>query len=857
MSTPVRAAARSLAEQSAGRGARAGWWEAFGHDLRYAARGLRRTPGFAAAVVVTLGLGIGANATMFSIVDRLLFRTPAYIHAPDRVHRVNVAVMTERDGEDVGATLSYKRYLELSQWATTTDVSAAFTSPDLAIGIGENAREMPVGVISASFWKLFDMRPALGRFFSADEDRVPEGALVTVLGYGYWQAAYGGRSDVLGQSMQIGSRTYTIVGVAPKNFVGVELTAPAAFIPITVYGNTSFGPRGEGLFGASRFAYYNSHNIQWLEMIVRRKPGVSLSAVTADLSNAYRRSYLAQREASATVRPPELARPRVIVAPLARERGPRQRDDSKVAMWLIGVSAIVLLIACANVSNLLLARAFARRREVAVRLALGVARARLLRQLVTESLMLAAVGAVVGLALAEWGGRVLRSALLENVASSSVFGDTRVLAFTLGATVLAGLLTGLAPALHAGRGDIIAALKAGAREGTYQRSRTRAALLVLQGALSVVLLVGAGLFVRSLRNVRTLDLGYDGSHVAFADLKMRGVRLDSIESDALRQRLLDRATSLPFVQTASRTLTVPFWISMSRDLYVAGIDSVSRLGDFYYHAVSPEYFSTMGTRLRRGRGFTAADRRNAPLAMIVSESMATKLWPGRDAIGQCVRVDADTVPCTTVVGIAQDITRSSLNGDDGLQYYLPIDQLGRGMGGGLFIRTRRDASASADAVRRELQKAMPGAAYVTVTPLDDILGSQTRSWTLGATMFTIFGVLALLVAAVGLYSVIAYNVAQRTHELGVRVALGARSSDVVQLVVGQGLRVALVGIAIGCAVALATAHYIGPLLFGESPTDPAVFSGVSVVLVVVAVVASLVPAWRASRVDPSVALRGD
>jgi putative ABC transport system permease protein len=292
-------------------------------------------------------------------------------------------------------------------------------------------------------------------------------------------------------------------------------------------------------------------------------------------------------------------------------------------------------------------------------------------------------------------------------------------------------------------------------------------------------------------------------------------------------------------------------------LFVAGIDSVDRLGDFYFHAVSPDYFKTMGTRIRRGRAFTPGDARNAPLVMVVSESMAKKLWPGQDAIGGCVKVGADTMPCTHVVGIAQDIKRESLSEDAGLQYYIPIDQREAGIGGGLFIRARGSATSYSEQIRRELQKAMPGASYVTVTPLDEVLGSQTRSWTLGATMFTVFGALALLVAAVGLYSVIAYNVAQRTHELGVRIALGARSPDVVRLVVSEGLRVSVMGIGIGTIVALAAARYVGPLLFGVSPRDPSVLTGVATVLLVVALLASVLPSWRASHVDPSVALRGD
>jgi hypothetical protein len=371
----------------------------------------------------------------------------------------------------------------------------------------------------------------------------------------------------------------------------VSLNNPALFVPITAYAGTQFSQRGPGPAGGRRPNYWDAHNIRWMEMLGRRKAGVSVAAAAADLSNAFRRSRLAHEAAAPGMRPTAVAKPRVVVSPIMRERGPNQGQDTKVTTWLVGVAAIVLLIACANVGNLLLARAFARRREIAVRLALGVGRGRLLRQLITESLLLAGLGAVAGLVLAQWGGGVLRAALLEDVDWPNAFGDPRVLLFTLGASAIAGLLTGSAPAFHAGRGDIASTLKAGAREGTYQRSRTRVALLVTQGALSVVLLVGAGLFVRSLRNVRALDFGYEPSRVMYAELKMRGVRLDSITSQALRARLIEAATSLPFVETASRTVTVPFWMRINQDLYVAGIDSVSRLGDFYYNAVSPEYFA--------------------------------------------------------------------------------------------------------------------------------------------------------------------------------------------------------------------------------------------------------------------------
>jgi len=594
----------------------------------------------------------------------------------------------------------------------------------------------------------------------------------------------------------------------------------------------------------------------WASMLVQRKPGVSVAAADADLTNAYRRSYEVQRTTSRMLPPAEMTRPHALAASVLSERGPNESDFAKVATWVSGVALIVLLIACANVANLLLARALRRRREIAVRLALGVSRARLLSQLLTESLVLALLGGLTGLLVAEWGGAVLRAQFLARSAQVSLVGDARTLLFAGVAALVAGLLTGLAPVLQTRRVDLAGDLKAGAREGTFQRSRTRAALLVLQAALSVVLLVGAGLFVRSLRHVRVIPLGYDVDPVLLVDLNMRGVQLDSAQKVALRRELLETAQAIPGVEHASRQLTVPFWSTWSMGLHVAGIDSVSRLGEFDLNAVTPEYFATLGTRILRGRGIGAEDTQHAPRAMVVSSAMAKTLWPGRDPIGQCVKVGDDTVPCSYVVGVAENIKAQQLGDDPGLFYYLSSDQWHPDEGG-LFIRTRGEAARHAETIRRRLQQVMPGASYVTATPLREVLGEQTRSWQLGATMFLAFGALALALAAIGLYSVMAYNVSQRTQELGVRAALGAQQRDLVRLVVDEGLTLGAAGIVIGVVIALAGGNWLGPLLFQESPHDPLVFGFVTVVLLGVTALASFVPARRAARVDPMIALRAE
>ena len=829
-------------------------FEHLAQDLRYALRGLRLKPAFAVAVVSTLGLGIGANAAMFGIVDRLLFRPPDLMRDPSTAHRV-YGYQTFRGKERLGYGGQYARYKDYQRWTTSFSAVTGYSSRRLAVGVGEAAREMPVGVVSANFFGFFDAPPALGRYFTPAEDSIPDGAPVAVMSDAMWQTQYGGRRDVLGSKVQIASVVYTVIGVSPPRFVGLWADQPPAYyIPITSYGAAQARSAGWSWLKTS---WWKTYSWGWMQVMVRRKPGVSVAAANADLKQAAVKSYLSQLEEQTKSTPIALAKPRAVVGSIIAERGPNESPTAKVATWIGGVSLIVLLIACANVANLLLARAIRRRREIALRLALGVGRARLVAQLMTETLVLALLAGVAGLFIAHWGGAVLRAVVLDQSEAPAGFRDPRTILFAVAAAVAVGLLTGLAPILQAGRADLTADLKAGSREGTFHRSRARVVLLVLQGALSALLLVGAGLFVRSLSNVNAVRLGYDVDPVLLVDLNMRGEKLDSVASIGLRDRLFQAAATIPGVQHVSRQVSVPFWSTWSIGLYVQGIDTVGKLGQFNLNAVSPDYFTTMGTRILRGRGIGAEDVEHAPRSMVVSEGMAKTLWPDKDPVGQCVRLNADTMPCTYVVGVAENIKQQSLGVDSALyNYYLPAAQFNPNQGG-LFVRVNGDAARAADAVRRRLQREMPGASYVTTTPLTRILGGQTRSWHLGATMFVAFGILALALAAIGLYSVIAYNVAQRTHELGVRVAIGAQAADLIRLVVTDGLRLALIGVAIGAAGALYAARWVKPLLFQESPTDPFVFGFVVLVLIATAIAATWMPALRASKVDPNVALRAE
>jgi len=827
------------------------WLEHVFQDIRYALRGLRKSPGFTATVLLTFALGIGANAAMFGIIDRLMFRPFPYLHDPARVHRVYFQ-WTER-GRDitVASGEEYTRYLDIRNGTSAFSQYAGFAARTLAVGTGDDARERQVAVVSATFFDFFDAHPALGRFFTAAEDGTPRGADVAVVSYEFWQRELGGRTDVLGTTLQVNNVPSAIIGVAPRGFVGVnDDRPPDVFFPITTYAGAQPDVR-------TAATYFTRYNWGWMAVLVRRKPGVSIEAASADLSNAHLRSWNAERALEPTIPSVTIAHPRAVAGPVKQAAGPDPGLDARTLRWVTGVALIVLLIACANVANLFLARALRRRRETAVRLALGVSRGRLIAQCLTESILLALMGCVGAVGLAEWGATALQRLFVSDGAPLHLLTDWRTIGVASALALLGGVLTGLAPAILSARGDLAASLKAGAREGTYHRSRVRSALLVVQGALSVVLLVGAGLFVRSLEQVRAMRLGYDVEPVLLAERNLRSTKLSDSNKVALGKRLLETGQAIPGVEHAAWVSSIPFWSTSSTYLYVAGIDSVRRLGRFTYQTATPDYFQAMGTRIVRGRAYTAADRAGAPLVAVVSESMSRTLWPGKDAIGQCMRVEADTMPCTTVVGVAEDAAQNSLTDDKRLRYYLPIDQFRPAEGFALLLRMRGDPALIAENVRKTLQREMPGQTYVTVRPMREIIDQERRSWHLGATMFVAFGALALLVAAVGLYGVIAYNVAQRMQELGVRIALGAQPGDVVRLVVLQALRFGLAGVAIGGALALAAGRWIQPLLFHEKANDPVVFGSVTALLLLVALAASAAPALRASRADPNLALRAD
>ena len=820
-------------------------------DLRYALRGIRRSPGFAATVILTLGLGIGANVAMFDVVDRLMFRPLSYLRDPNAVHRIYWQ-NDDRGKVTTPPSTYYTRYLDIQRWTHSFAQTAAFSDRLVAVGDddGGGARELRIEAVSASFFSFFDARPTIGRFFTEAEDQVPGGASVVVLAHAFWQSHFGGE-NVLGRVLRVGNLRATIVGVAPPGFDGVnDANPPVLYVPITAYAAST----GSG----DAKTYYTRYQWGWVNVMARVRPGVTTQEAEADATQAYRRSYLAAREQEPSIPPLEATKPRVVVSSLRPGAGPAPSLEARTARWVSAVALIVFIIACANVANLLLARALRRHRETTVRLALGVSRARLVTQSVTESLVLSVAGGIVAVLVAQWAGAAIRHSLLAATApAAAVYTDWRTLGVAFGLAVAAGVLVGLAPALSAGRTDLARTLRGGARGGFAEKARLRTSLLVVQAALSVLLLVGAGLFVRSLDAVRAMRMGYDANRVLLVNRVIQGGTFTDSTQRALRSALLETARALPDVEAAAWVSSAPFVSTSNTNLFVAGIDSVARLGTFTYQATTPDYFRAMGTRILRGRPLMPDDRAGAPNVAVVSESMARTLWPGQDAIGKCFRMRVDTAPCVTVVGIAEDMVQRDLAGTQRSHYYVSIEQYTRTWGNGLVLRVRGDPSVLAEPIRKALQRVVPGASYVTVQPLGDVVADAQRSWRLGATLFVALGVLALVVAAVGLYGVIGYGVTQRMHELGVRVALGAQRTNVVGLVVAQSVRFAVVGAATGILLALLAARWLQPLLFRQSATDPVVFAGVSGTMMIVALIASAIPAIRASRADPITALRSE
>ena len=834
----VRRDLRTIGERMARRRQRGEWLAGLRQDVVYAARSLRASPIVTGTIVLTLALGIGVNTAMFSLIDIIFLRQPAGVVHPEQVHRLYTQRWFAHRTEAVfWPGFDYPHYSAVVSALGDRGRAAIYSHPErIKIARGDDAPLASTVYASAGYFDLLGVRPALGRFYTAGDDQFGNGAHVAVVSDAFWRRELGGQAGAIGSTISLGKNKYSVIGVAPRDFTGIDLDAVDVWVPIATY--ERWPER-----------WWTSNTVNGFQIIMRLGESAGIDAVNTRLTQAFREPQLYRAKADTA----SVAR----LGPLIAARGPGERDQEvRIATRIVGVTVIVLLIACANVVNLLLARTVRRRREIAVRLAMGISRARLIRLLLAESVLLAAVAGAAAVVAAAWGGALLRGLLLPDVQWASTPLHWRVLAFTLVVAMIVGILAGLIPALQSSDPELTRALKAGSREGSPQRSRLRSTLVAAQAALSVLLLVGAALFVKSLRNVHRLDLGYTADQLVFAELRFDG------ENDARDNQLAAtlgelavRLRAAPGVERVALSADRPMWSLHFLTYFADGFIGANKPSATYL-AVSPEFFNASGTRIRKGNGLSGI---SGAREVVLNEAFANALWPGQNALGRCLRFTREDAPCYVVTGVAANAREGSVVEDPRPQFYLSLGNVPdrRMTAGTIIVRAKPGAVQPVmNEIRRTLQGALPGGTP-RIARMSDVLEPQYRPWRLGATLFTVFGMLALVVAAIGIYSSVSYGVSQRVHEFGVRVALGARTSDVIQHVVGQGVRTVAFGIALGVVLTLAAGRLVASLLYGVSPADPVAMVAVVLLLLGVSIVAALSPAWRAARVDPMTALRTD
>lgn len=818
------------------------WLDRVRQDTTYAARGLRRSPGFTMAVVLTLGLGIGVNGAMFSLLNRIFLQPPSGVAQPSDVRRVYLDL---RDGfSNVRFSSNTMAYPQLRALRAAIDSSVAigaYIGPDSTM-VRSGTSRIPArrSLVTNDYFSVLGVQPAAGRLFGREEADVAVPAPVIVVSDAFWRRAFNADRSVLGRHVKIEARDYTIVGITPPGFTGVDLNAVDVWVPASNYADGG---------GRSDLPWYNTFGAN-LDVLMRVTNIAQEERLTELATNAVRSIEMRGLSYDSTVR--------VRSGPLIKALGPGGRPkEIKVATRVAGVTLFVLIIAVANVTNLLLLRATRRKREIAVRRALGVTRMRLVEQLTVESLTLSLSGAAVAVVFCIWAGTALRRLVLPRVQWATGPVDLQTAAFVALVAVLVGLIAGVTAAANAMKPDLTDSLRSGSRE-THGGSKVRSGLLAVQAALCLVLLVGSGLFIRSLDNVLSIDVGFDRENLIFLrpqfedagkhDAELRG----AIPEAAQRLKTVDGVTAVAFTSVA------PFQGAMFRRISLPGRDRLPQLpGDHgpSESGISPDFFKASGLPLKQGRDFNDGDVRGSQPVAIISESLARLYWPGESALGKCVRFGDHTAPCSVIVGVSADVHRMRIIEQTTGQIYYPLAQ-STDEPSDLIVRTRSGREAAviraADQILRPLIGSMDGLGART---FGSVVEPQVRSWRLGATLFTALGGLALIVASVGVYSVIAYGVGQRMNEMGIRIAMGARASDIVALVLGDGVRVVGVGIVLGVLTSLALGRFVASLLFGIQPNDAAILAGASGLLCGIGMVACLIPSWRAAHVDPVTTLR--
>jgi predicted permease len=831
-------------------------------DLRYGARTLWQSPGFTVVAVLSLALGIGANTSIFSFVNAVLLKSlpvadPSrlvYVFSGSRSAPYNVA--------------SYPDYVDFRDKNEVFSSLIAYSPISVSLNDNDQPDTISGLIVSGNYFDTLGVRPVLGRAFLPEEDKTPGSNPVVVISHALWQSRFGGDRSVVGKKLLMDGQPFTVVGVAPANFNGAETgRTNDLYVPLAMQALVR-PPRG-GYSGEMNPDLLSRRGPRWLDMIGRLKPGVTaeqaqaaMSTLAAQLAQAYPDT---NKDVTAAVTP-------------ASQGDPTERGTLlSVAKLLLAVVGLVLLIACANVANLLLSRATGRRKEISIRLALGASRWRLIRQLLTESVLLSIIGGALGLLLAFWVVDALRTiappANLFPVAYDFSL-DKSVLAFTLLLSVVTGIVFGIAPALQASNPDLVASLKdetplmSGQGSWLARRLSLRSLLVVAQVALSLVLLIGAGLFLRSLRQAQRIDLGFDPDHVLTMPLNINLLRYTKTQGQDFYRQVIEQVEQLPGVQSATLTRTPPLsGASRQSTVIVEGQDSPDRVSHSegggmndemgnvtLVSSVALKYFQTLNIPLLRGRDFTAQDREGTPGVVIVNQRFAARYFPGADPIGRRISFNGAQGPWLEVVGLARDSKYITVGETPATFVYQPLAQRHES-GMTLLVRTSGDPASATSAVRGAVQQLERNLPLNVARPMTELLAMSLFPARMGALLLGCFGLLALLLATVGLYGVMSYSVSRRTREIGIRMALGAQSGNVLRLVLREGMTLVAGGIVLGLVVAFAVTRLLAGFLYGISPTDPVAFTVIALLLSAVALVASLIPARRAAKVDPMIALR--
>ena len=821
--------------------------EFFWQDVRHGARVLRKSPGFSAVAILSLALGIGANTTIFTVVNAILLH-PLPVKDISQVVELDT-IDTKTHVGFANATklgLSFRNFQDSQKQNEVLSGVACILPNALTWSGGAEARQVNGQMVSANYFDVLGLQPAAGRFFITDEDTKLSGNNVAVISYSFWANKLGSDPNEIGKTLTLNAMPYTVIGIGPKGFKGTFTfgSAEQIWVPTSMHPQILTG-FGEEFFNDRRFLNAGA--------VGRLKQGIGINQAEASL-----KTIASQLEKDF---PKDNGGRSIALTPLTEAAvGANQHDQIALAStMLMTVVGLVLLIACANLANLLLARAARREREMGLRAALGAGRPRLIRQMLTECILLSLLGGAAGLAIAYAGRTLLWSFRPPFIQADSIdlSLDSNVLIFTLGISLLTGLLFGVAPAFKASVPDLADTLKLGGRGGSigWGRNKLRSLLVVSEIALSLVALVGAGLFIRSMRDAQKMDPGFESKNLFMLAFDLGALHYDEGRGQQFLRAAVERANAAPGVKAAAVASDFPLGGGFARTVFPEGEDestgyrgTLTQLDD-----ITTGYFDALRIPLLRGRLFTDADRKDTTSVAIINEAMAKKFWPNQEAIGKRFHFFGDTT-LREVVGIARDSVVNAIGEVPVPLVYLAVTQ-DYPPAATLQVQTTGKPEAVIAGVRAQIQSLEPNLAITNVQTIGQIIDQGLWAPEMGAALLTVFGGLAMVLAAVGVYGVLAYSVTQQTREIGIRMAMGAERRDVLGLVVGQGVKLTGAGLALGILVSFALTRQLSSLLFGVSAYDPLTYAGVTVILVSVALLACYIPARRATRVDPLVALR--